>query len=307
MAEDRFSLWSDLIEELRFRIQDVGELEKFTDEVLMTYLKRGVDRLPSTQGMSNNVLVPFGFEPLPGGGVDKDLYENYSNVTMDYKLAPDDNAAIAYLESKAAVVNARQIALLTMYFVLEGTTGPPTLDISLDKSASNGEVDIGSWLVADGRLDAITTGRELDVSMIPSSTFSFKWSFPIGSDYVVRETVAEMYLVDTMRMRENKKSIVASAAAIVFVERAVQATEQGTSQDYIEGLYKAAEVCHEEVRNSTGGGPAPSTGASALNSDVDRTTYASRAFLRGNGSRDGQWVEVTNRGVSGSKVVRFIY
>jgi len=306
MAENRFSLWVDLIDELRHRIQDVGDLEKFTSEKAFTYLIRGIDRLPSTQGMSNNVLVPFGFDPLAGGGIDTSLYENYSNVTTDYKMALDVSTKEGYLESKAAVVDARQIALLTMFFVATGTAGTPVVDISLYKSAHNGEVDIGSWLVADGRIGTVETGKRIDVSMIPSSTFSFKITLPANSDYVVREMIAEMYLVDTMRMKENKKAIVASTAALIFVERAVASTERGASQDYIEGLYKNAEVATEEVRNSTGGGAAPTTGVSSLNSGVDRTTYASRAFLRKRGNRDGEWVEVTERGVQGSRVLRYI-
>lgn len=308
MSEDRFSLWTDLIDEFKLRISDVGQMEDFNDERSILALRRGINKLPNVQGMSNNVLVPFNYQPsTTSGGVDTDLYENYENVVTDYYLTVDDDTKVAYLETRAALIEGRQIALLKVMWGMEGTTGPPTLDISLNKSPSAGETYSGSWLVADGRIDAIESGRAIDISSIPSPSFSFKWSFDIGSDYKIRETVAEMFLVDVLRMRENKTAIVASAAAIVFTERAVAAGERGASKEYIETLYKHAETAWEEVRNSLGGGPAPTTGADAIDSGWVRNLYASRAFRRVPSAADGQWVEITNRGVNGSRVIRYIY
>lgn len=308
MSEDRFSLWTDLIEELMERISDIGQLEDFTDEKCVHLLKRGIGKLPNTQGLSNNVLVPFNFEPSTvDGAVDTILYENYSNVITDYYLGPTDNAEEAYLETKAALIEGRQIALLKIMWSEEGTTGPPVLDISLNKDPYVGERFRGSWLVEDGRIGTIINGRSIDISAIPSPSFSFKWTFPVSSDYKVKDTTAEMFLVDVLRMRENKTAIVASSAAIIFTERAVGSSERGASRDYIESLYKHAENAWEEVRNSLGGGPAPTTGADAIDSGYDRTSYADRAFRRNPSLRDGQWVEVTNRGVDGSRVIRYIH
>lgn len=308
MAEDRFSLWTDLIEELKERISDIGDLEDFTEEKCVHLLRRGINKLPNVQGLSNNVLVPFNFEPTnESGDVDVRLYENYSNVVTDYYLGPEDNSEEAYLETKAALIEGRQIALLKFQWSQEGTTGPPVLDFSLNKNPYQGERLVGSWLVDDGRVETIINGRSIDISAIPSPSFSFKWTFPVDSDYKVKDTTAEMFLVDVLRMRENKTAIVASSAAIIFTERAVGAGERGASKDYIETLYKHAETAWEEVRNSLGGGPAPTTGADAIDSGYNRTLYADRAFRKTPSLRDGQWVEITNRGVGGSRVIRVIH
>lgn len=308
MTEPRFSMWVDMIDEFKHRISDIGELEGFTGEKCVETLQRGIAKLPNIQGMSNNVMVPFSFEPVTStGGIDEELYENHSNIEMNYYITLEDSGSEGYIESRAALIEGRQIALLKMTWNQDGTTGPPVLDISVDKSPTKGDVRAGSWLVADGRLGALENSRSVDISTIPSPSFSFKWTFPSGSDYKVRETIAEMFLVDIMRVRENKTAIVAAAASIVFTERAVAAGERGVSKDYIETLYKHADTAWDEVRNSLGGGAAPTTGASAMDSGYDRDTYANRAFRKNTSLVDGQWVEVTNRGVDGIRVIRVIH
>lgn len=304
MSEYRHSIWEMMIARLREEIADIGDQERWPNPKLKSALKDAIMDLPSIGSSAVTSYVPFNFEPAMDGGIREDLYENYSNVVTNYYLALDESTTEGYLETRAYSIPSKQIVLVTMFWVSEGTANEPTLDISLNKDPSGDENRPGTFLVNDGRISTIVKGRDIDVSMIPSSSFSFKWSFPANSDYKVRETMAEIMLVDMYRLRDELGNVVKLAAANIFQIHISEATKRGASTGHMDNLQRKYETLIGDVRGNVGKGVSMTSKIGSIEG-YDRSTYAEKAFGRKTAALDGQWVEVTGNTIVG-RTIRII-
>ena len=203
----------------------------------------------------------------------------------------------------AKVVRDKQIALILLSWVQAGSTGVPVLDISFDKDPENGERLRGTFLVDNSRIDTIENGVYIDTSMIVAQTFSIKWSFPADSDYVIKDTMARIFLVDSSFMIQNQYDLANVAAANILKDEAIMAAKDGQSETYVTMLKERAEECLVGVRGKMGGGSVPSSMARAIDHGYNRSKYADRAFDKVD--QEGTWVEIIGNDIIG-RTIRYV-
>jgi hypothetical protein len=304
MSDYRHSIWDMMIEPLKKEIVDASGAESWTYEKLRECLIRAMINLPSMTGAATKVMIPFGFEPLDSdGGLRTDIFQNDSNITTNYGLALTASGTEGYVETVAMSVPTKQILLVTLYWTEAGSVGPTVLDISLNKSPGDGEQLVGTFLNDDGRIPTIASGVPIDTSMIPSSSFSIKWTLPSNSDYTVKETIAEIILVDTLRMNEQQGNIINMAAVNIFKVAHADAIAAGAGTGYVEKIESKIQSLIGEVQGNMGKGVVLTSTVGALGHNVDRDKFASRAFGKKRPDMDGQWVEITGNTITGRRLL----
>lgn len=305
MSELRHSIWGMMIAQLRPEIADSGDLEKWSDPLLQAELVKATMKLPNVGSAVMNNMVPFNFQPASDGGIDDTLYENYSNIVTQYYLAQSDDTLAAACEIKAYTFPGKQVILVVPYFQFEtGTGDAPVLDISLNKDPSDGENLRGTFLYADGRIDALESGKAIDTSMIPSASFSFKWTFAANSKYKIRETLFEIMTADMVRLRDEMSNIVLMAAANIYQQKITEVTNKGIGGQFVESLQRRYDTLVAELRGNIGTGVSLTAKVDGIEG-IDRGYFANKAFGNRSTGMDGQWVEIiTNQ--TGSRVIRVI-
>jgi hypothetical protein len=290
-----------MILKVRRGIADITERERYEDPVIIDEIKRAISEMPNISGMVSSHRLTYSFRPIEQTAVmvNREIFENIDNMKTNYYLTLVDDTAEGSIESKAHPIPDMQVALVTVHWHESGSTGPPVIDISLDKDPGSGETMQGSWLAGDSRIAAIENGVEIDVSDIPSPSFSLKWTLPANSDYRVLDTSVFLLLVNSSKMLENKTDIALMAEGNIFADEAARFAKEG-SEEYAAFLNTQAEMRYAKVRGRVGGSSGTSLGIQTVEHTYDRSTRASRAFNAK--FRDGTWVEITGNEVTGRRI-----
>jgi len=300
----RQSLFTDLVNEVKDNIADVTGQEKYNPQYIMKEIKRCLGDLPLVYGLSNNTRVSFLFEPISMTDVllyNKDVYENASNIEVNYYLKLSNIALPGHIECKAWTINSMSLALLTLRWNQTGTIKPPTIDISLDKDVTSGDYLSGTWLVSGARIDPIVSDKEIDLTAFPSSSFSIRWNFEATSDYKIHDTMADIVLIDRARLMEHKENIVYTCASNIYSKEAAIEAKNGAIQ-YAEFLSKQSELLLARAKGSRGGGKSVSVYADSMDSGYDRDTRSNKVF--GRKLEAGDWVEIVGNTVIGRRIRR---
>jgi len=305
--KEKFSIWKLMVPDLRSEIgESLGEV-KYQDGDLIQHLKRATSRLSDVLGLSTNVSLAYSFRPLNNSDytlIDPNIYENVDNISMNYKIYLTDTGSAGSIESKAVNVRQMQIGMMKIIWSLSGTGGTePSIDVSFDKDIDSGDILRGTYLVNLEKIPAIVSGAEVDTSMLVANTFSLKWLFPSGSGYAIDETIVELMLINLPRMYSRKLDIVGVAASRIFDQLAIDASRSGSASSYVEYLERKRDKLASEVQGRIGSNAAPSIGVDSLKVDIDRTTYASRAF--GRKRKSDRWVQIIGNQITG-RTVRFV-
>jgi len=288
----RRSIFSEMVLDVREGIADVQEIERYTDAKILKEIKSCLNTMPALHGLSSSAGIAWSFTPTDTGvGYNEDVYENVDNITLNYYIEPESNLATATIESVAARVDTLDVAIVKLHWNQVGTTGEPTLDISLDKDPLKGDTLTGSWLVSDSRIDAIESGKEIDLTAFSSSSLSVQWNFPIGSDYKIYDSRIEILLIDTLRFGEHTDKIIWTCCGNIYTKEAAQALQDGSEK--LGGLLQQQAKTFYERVSSSASQASLSTGAQALGHDYDRSKHADAAF-NSTGYNDGDWVDIVN-------------
>jgi hypothetical protein len=298
--EFRNSIFTSVIESVRALVQDVRDQHELTREKLLAEIKYALESAPNITGMVSSHRLVIGFKPISTDTtiIDKDIFENEANIVVNYNLSRDVGAVDSVIETKAWPVLDKQVALVTLHWSTSGTTGTPTLDISLDKDPENGTALSGTWLVEDGRIAALEDGQQIDISGIPSPSFALRWTIPTGSDMKVLDTTAELFLVNSSMLVENMADIVLLAAANILRRQALQAKKQGSS-DYAASLEETARGYVDEARGRLAAGIAPTVGVDGFGHGYDRKTRANKALGK---KGHGIYVEIIGNEIVGKRI-----
>jgi hypothetical protein len=281
MGTERNSMWRLMLPDLLHLVSDVATKSRITESMLLRELYRVVPTMDRTLGLSRAVSLRYAFTPLDENDHTniKDMYENVDNISVGYYLYLTNSGSSGSIETKSCLLSDMQIALLEIFWNEEGSTQPPTLDISIDKDPAKGDEIRGTWLKAADRIPAIENGVPLDISMLFSSTFAVRWNFPSGSDYKIHDTIATLMLVNSATMYQMRMDIVNVAAYKILNREAAKAIKDGHSSQYIELIQEAAQQCLNDAKGfSPDGKQTPSTGAGATSHNYNRDYYADRAF-----------------------------
>lgn len=301
----RFSMFEECVSELKMLTADVFDKSRYTRTELLLQLRNAINSFNDAKGIASSRLLKYAFRSTGSDAllIDREIYENEDNVKMDYELEQISNAAVGSVETIAKSVIDKQIALLAIYWNLEGTTGVPTLDVSFDKDVTNGEVLRGTFLVEDERINPIENGVMFDTSMFVARTFSIRWSFPIGSDYKIKDTMVKVMLVDSAMFIQNQYDLARLAASNMLKNEATRAAKEGQSESYINFLRERAQELITDIQGKIGVGVVPSSSAGRMEHGYDRDRFADRAFYPD--QPDGEWVAVIGNEIVG-RTIRYV-
>ncbi len=306
MATARFSMFEEIVLDTQNLIADLQNKQGYTRPEMISFIRQAILTFNDVKGIASSRLLRYAFRSISSDDatkIDKSIYENITNVKMAYKVEPDDNTKVSSVETIAKIVADKQIALLTIYWTPIGTTGIPVIDVSFDKDHENGERLRGVFLADDERIKTIVNGAMVDVSSIVSKTFSVKWSFPIGSDYVIKDTMVKLFLVDASFMLQNQYDLARMAASNILKIEAVKAAKDGQSESYVDMLKDIANGYIAEIRGMHGNDATAVSTAGGIDHIYDRDRYANRAF--NTKTPDGTWVEVVGNEITG-RTIRFV-
>ena len=163
----RNSIFKTLEPELRARVSDVATQIKLTPTEIVKRLQRAIIGMKNSTGICRTANIRYDFNPNDPNlatSIDSELFENNSNVKVNYKLELDDPTVNGVLETVALVQRDKQIITPQYFWDQIGTTGTiPNLDVSFDKERDRKDV-LGTWLVEDERIPPIVNGEIIDVS-----------------------------------------------------------------------------------------------------------------------------------------------
>jgi hypothetical protein len=296
-------MFEEIVLDAQRLIADIQNKQKYSKPEMISHIRQAILTFNDTKGIASSRLLRYAFRALTSDDptkIDRNIYENVDNISMNYQIEPEDNAAISSIETIAKLVRDKQIALVTIYWTQEGSTGVPVVDVSFDKDHENGESLRGTFLADDTRISTIENGVMIDTSMIVSKTFSVKWSFPIGTDYKIKDTMVKLFLVDAAFMLQNQYDLARMAASNILKIEAVIAAKDGQSESYVGMLKDIAEGYISEIRGLQGGSSVPASTAKGIDHTYDRDKFADRAFDKV--SQDGTWVEVIGNEIIGRTI-----
>jgi hypothetical protein len=303
MAVQRFSLFEEIVTDVKGQISDLFDKSRYTRQEIIAKAREAILTFNDTKGIASSRLYKYAFRAVNADDptkIDRNIYENVNNITMDNELALDDSASEGSVETIASVVGDKQIALLTLYWNMAGSTNPPVLDVSFDKDHENGENLRGTFLADDTRINIIENGVIIDTSMIVARTFSVKWTLPASSDYVVKDTFVKIFLVDSSFMIQNQYDLARLTASNILRLEATRAVKDGQSESYVGMLKDRAEELMVMVQGKIGTGAIPASTAKGIDHPYDRTSFADKAFDRT--QPDGTWVEIIGNEIIGRTV-----
>jgi hypothetical protein len=303
----RFSLFEEIVPEVQQLIADVSAKSKYTRSDIINRTRKAILSFNDAKGIASSRLLKFAFRTVNPDDltvVDQNIYENVDNMTMNNQLELEDDTSEGSIESIAKVVHNKQIALLVVYWTEDGTTGPPVIDVSFDKDVEKGETFRGTFLADDDRIGTIENGVMIDTSMIVSKTFSIKWYLPANSDYVIKDCMVKIFLVDSAFMIQNQFDLARVTASNILKVEATRAAKDGEAESYVEMLKAQAIELITDIQGMIGGNAVPSSFAGGIDHEYDRKGYADKAFNKA--QPDERFVEVVRDEVSGKRVLRFI-
>lgn len=303
VVDKRFSIFTEAIVEVKRDVADIYDKQKYSREEILTRLHRSLLTSSDLKGIATSRMLKYGFRPISSTDatlVDRSVYENSVNVKTNYQLEQVDNTIEGSLETKAKALYDKQIAIFTIYWSPSGTVNPPTIDVSIDKDISDGERLRGTFLAADNRINTIENGKDIDISMMSASSFSIKWKFPANSDYVIKDTLVRVLLLDSSLFVQNQYHLAKIAARNILSSEATRATKNGESESYIDSLQNRIKELDMEIQGRFGNAPVPTSRVGAINHKYDRDVYADRAF--GKHSDEGQWVEIVGNEIIGRTI-----
>ena len=304
MPTNRFSMFEEIVLDAQRLIADIQNKQNYSRPEMISHIRQAILTFNDTKGIASSRLLRYAFRVLVSDDpthIDRNIYENVDNISMNYQIEPTDTGSVASIETIAKLVADKQIALMTIYWTQTGSTGPPTLDASFDKDHENGERLRGTFIADDARINAVENGVMIDTSMIVSKTFSLKWSFPIGTDYVIKDTMVKLFLVDAAFMLQNQYDLARMAASNILKIEAVIAAKEGQSESYVGMLKEMADGYISEIRGLIGRGAIPTSTAKGIAHNYDRDRFASKAFGPKTPT-DGTWVEVIGNEIIGRTV-----
>lgn len=303
--EFRESIFSSIVDRVRLLVQDVNNEHKLTREELIKEIKHALEGSTTIKGIVSSHRLTVTFKPFSTdlSLVDKDIYENIVNMVVNYGLSRDVGSGTSLIETKALNVNDMQVALVKVHFNVKGTSGGvPTMDISLDKDPEAGENLTGSWLVAEDRISAIVTNKEIDLSGIPSPSFALRWSIADPSDYKVLDTVVDLMLVNSSMLIENMVDIQLLASSNILRREAIAAKKRGQIE-YGESLEVTAKNYLDEVRGRQGSGVTPTVGVGGFGHNIDRNSRVAKAF---GGGKEGTFISIVGTTITGKRIRHII-
>jgi hypothetical protein len=296
-------MFEEIVLEVQRLTSDLQDKTGFSRPEVIERIKNAILTFNDVKGIAASRLMRYAFRAASADDstvIDRNVYENVDNISMDYQLALTNSGSAGSIESIATLVGDKQIALMTVYWTQTGTTGLPVIDISFDKDVENGEVLRGKFLAADSRISTIENGVQIDTSMVVSKTFSTKWSLPSGSDYIIKDTMVKIFLVSGSFMIQNQYDLARLTASNILKTEAVKAAKEGQSDTYVEMLKSLAEDYVKDIAGLIGSGAVPSSMTGTLNHDYNRSKYADRAFEKN--TSDGVWVEIVGNEIIGRTV-----
>jgi len=302
--ELRNSIFNSSINAVRSLIADVRDQQSLTYSKLLEEIKSSLEAMPNITGVVSSKRLVFAFPPFSAdpSSIDTSIYENDSNIVVNYGLERDAGSGDSVIETKAMPVIDMQVALLTFYWQLKTGTGTvPSIDISFDKDPDNGEELSGAWLVKDNRIAAIEDGKQIDVSGIPSPSFAIRWTIPDPSTYKILDTTVDIMLINSSMLIESQNDIVLIAAANILRRQALSARKSG-QDGYAESLEGTAKSYIDEARGRLGAGKTPSTGVAGFGHGYNREERANAAFGK---SKQGTYVQIVGNVITGKRL-RFI-
>ena len=291
----RFSIFDEIIQDTKSLLADISRQDKYTRPEILKFLREAILAAGDVKGIATSKVLKYSFRPnsdIDFTSIDNTIYENASNIKMNYYLEPSNNSKVASVESIALGVYDKQIVLISLYWNEEGTVNAPTLDVSLDKDINVGSTYRGTFLVESQRVNAIENGKMFDTSMFVSRSFSIKWSFPIGSTYKIRDTIVKVFLVDSGLLIQNQYDIARLAAANIIDIEASRAANEGQSEVYVKLLIERSKNLKVEIQGKIGTSVTATSSVGSVSHDYDLNKFANRAFDRK--YKDGDWVEIVN-------------
>lgn len=299
-------MFEECVSETKILIADVFDKSKYSRTDILSHLKNAIISINDVKGIMSTRLMKYAFRPMSASDptvIDSGIYENDSNVKMDFQLEAVDTTQEAKVETIARYVVDKQVALVAIYWNLEGSSLEPTIDISFDKDVENGTSLRGTFLVDDSRINPIENGVMFDTSMIVSRTFSIKWTIPANSDYKIKDTIAKIFLVDSSMFVNNQYDIARIAASNILKNEALAAAKDGQAESYTSFLTARAKELVEDIQGKIGAGISPVSSAGSMKHDYDRNKFADRAF--DSVAADGDWVEVVGNEIIG-RTIRYV-
>jgi hypothetical protein len=300
-------MFEEVVLEVQRLTADLQDKTGYSRPEIIDRVRRALLSFNDVKGIASSRLVRYAFRASSSDDatiIDTGIYENVDNITMNYQLELDTSTEEGSIESIAISAGNKQIALISIYWTQEGSTGLPVIDVSFDKDPENGEALRGTFLVDDTRIPTIENGIQIDTSMIVSKSFSMKWSLPANSDYKIKDTMAKIFLVDGNFMMQNQYDLARLTAANILKQQAVKAAKEGQSDTYVEMLKSLADGYISDIAGLVGGKhPVPTSATGTINHDYDRTSYADKAF--GKKTKDGEWIAVVGNEIT-RRTIRYI-
>ena len=299
----RYSIFREIIGNVRDYIANVNHSRNYDEQVILEIIKNNIVTWGKATGFAYDKALRYTFEPLDNSDLtkyDDSIYENVNNLEFNYGISLENAGSDGVVESISKIIYDKQIALVTLLWTEEGTTGAPVLDISFDKDRDEGDTFRGTFLANAGRIDAIQNGSRIDVSGIPSKTFSVKWTIPAGSDYKILDTIAKVLLIDSSKVMARQTELAHITAAEILNNESLKAIKDGQSEVYVRFLEDKSKHHYNMAKSVIGDSSAPSPEFSASGHSYNVDSYANKLLKK---NKNEEWVEIIGNDI---KVIRYV-